>query len=261
MAKTLSDLGINLNLAPVVDLNLQPSSPAIGARQRSFSADPVVVTENARLFIQAHRQNGILTVLKHFPGHGSALGDTHLGFTEVTQTWQSQELQPYRALIKGGLAEAVMTAHIFHRALDATAPATLSSKVINRLLRQDFGFHGVVISDDLQMGAIRQTSYNGHKLDWQETIRLAITAGCDMLLLANNTEYDEAIVGKSVQAVKNLLAEGKITEARIDESYQRILQFKEHRFDISRQALPKRLVAPAVGARYSTTRSKSSVIE
>ena len=102
MAQTLSAAGINHNFAPVVDVNTNPDNPVIGAIGRSFSADPATVTAQAAAFIRAHRDNGITTTLKHFPGHGSSRADSHLGFVDVTDTWQPLELEPYRDLIAAG---------------------------------------------------------------------------------------------------------------------------------------------------------------
>lgn len=218
--KILRDVGINLNLAPVVDVNLNPHSPAIGKNQRSFSADPHIVTAHARATIEGYHSQNILTTLKHFPGHGSAASDSHLGFVDVTTTWQELELEPYRELIRAGLADAIMTAHIFNANLDAQYPATLSRKIITGILREQLGYDGVVMSDDMQMGAISR--YYG----FEQAIELAINAGVDMLALANNLAYDPTIGARAFGVIKQLVSDGKISEQRIDESYQRILRLK-----------------------------------
>lgn len=218
--KILRDLGINLNLAPVVDVNLNPHSPAIGKNQRSFSADPRIVTAHARATIEGYHSQNVLTTLKHFPGHGSATSDSHLGFVDVTTTWQALELEPYRELIRAGLADAIMTAHIFNANLDAQYPATLSQKIITGILRQHLGYDGVVMSDDMQMGAISR--YYG----FEQALELAIHAGVDMLALANNLAYDPTIGARAFGVIKQLVSDGKISEQRIDESYQRIMRLK-----------------------------------
>ncbi|OQY96726.1 MAG: hypothetical protein B6D41_04835 [Chloroflexi bacterium UTCFX4] len=218
--KILRDLGINLNLAPVVDVNLNPHSPAIGKNQRSFSADPRIVTAHARATIEGYHSQNVLTTLKHFPGHGSAASDSHLGFVDVTTTWQALELEPYRELIRAGLADAIMTAHIFNANLDAQYPATLSRKIITGILRQHLGYDGVVMSDDMQMGAISR--YYG----FEQALELAIHAGVDMLALANNLAYDPTIGARAFGVIKQLVRDGKISEQRIDESYQRIMRLK-----------------------------------
>src|SRR5690606_10098573 len=155
MAATLAEAGINLNLAPVVDVNVNPDNPVIGQLERSFSGDPDVVTEQAKAFIEAHHEHGVLCTLKHFPGHGSSEADSHLGFVDVTNLWSRQELEPFRNLIDAGLADAIMTAHIFNANWDSEHPATLSRAVITGILREELGYDGVVITDDMQMGAIR----------------------------------------------------------------------------------------------------------
>ncbi|MFO7633735.1 MAG: glycoside hydrolase family 3 N-terminal domain-containing protein, partial [Caldilinea sp.] len=156
MARTLKAAGANHNFAPVIDLNTNPDNPIIGAIGRSFSADPTIVTEQAAAFIRAHRDNGITTTLKHFPGHGSSRDDSHLGFVDVTDTWQPVELEPYRQLIAQGLVDTIMTAHVFNGQLDPDAVATLSQPIITGILREELGFDGVVFSDDMQIGAIAE---------------------------------------------------------------------------------------------------------
>lgn len=218
--KILRELGINLNLAPVVDVNLNPDSPAIGAIERSFSAEPKIVTAQAAAEIEGYHAQGILCTLKHFPGHGSAAADSHLGFVDVTETWQSSELEPYRDLITAGLADAVMTAHVFNSKLDSEYPATLSHKIITGILREQLGYDGVVISDDMQMGAIRQ--YYG----FEQAVELAIKAGVDILAIANNSIYDAEVGARTVNIVSQLVRDGKISPERIDQSYQRIQRLK-----------------------------------
>ena len=156
MAALLADLGVNLNLAPVVDVNLNSQNPVIGKLERSFSADPAIVTRHALEVLDALHRHGVLGTLKHFPGHGSSTGDSHLGIADVTGTWSPEELEPYRKIMAAGQADVVMTAHIFNANLDPVYPATLSKPIITGLLREELGYDGVVMSDDLQMGAIRR---------------------------------------------------------------------------------------------------------
>lgn len=220
MAQTLAQMGINLNLAPVVDLNLNPENPVIGKVERSFGADPQQVIAHATAFIQAHHAHGVRCTLKHFPGHGSSRTDSHRGFVDVTQTWSPLELEPYRALIDAGLADSVMTAHVFNQAWDATDPATLAPAAIAGLLRTDLGYDGVVISDDIQMGAIREY------YAFTDAVRKAILAGVDIIAIANNSIYDEGAMATGVATIKALVAEGVIPIARIEQSYQRIMALK-----------------------------------
>jgi beta-N-acetylhexosaminidase len=220
MARTLADLGVTLNLAPVVDLAVNPDNPIIAAVERSFSADPAVVTAHARAFIEAHHAGGIGCAIKHFPGQGSATGDTHLGIVDVTDVWTDVELEPFRRLVADGLPDAVLTAHIFNANLDPDHPATLSHATVDGLLRGDIGFDRVVISDDLQMGAIRDA------YGFDEAVALAIEAGIDLLLFANQLVYEPDVATRVVDLVERLVRDGRITEARIDESYRRILALK-----------------------------------
>jgi beta-N-acetylhexosaminidase len=220
IAQTLRSVGINLNLAPVVDLNVDPQNPIIGSLGRSFSADPAVVTAQAGAFIEGHRAVGIKTTLKHFPGHGSSTGDTHIGVVDVTSTWTATELQPFSNLIREHLTDAVLTAHVFNAKLDPAHPATLSKPTVTGILRQRLGWQGVVISDDMQMGAIRKAFGYG------EALRLAIEAGIDILTIAQQQVFEPGIVARTVDLIAGLVANGTISEARIDQSYQRILALK-----------------------------------
>ncbi len=220
IAQTLRKVGINLNFAPDVDLNINPDNPAIGKKGRSFSADPAVVSNQARAYIQAHHRVGILTAIKHFPGHGSAWNDSHLGLADVTDTWQSIELEPYQSLIASGDCDIVMTAHVFQGHLDSLYPATLSRLIITGMLREKLHYKGVIISDDMQMGAITT------KYGQEEAIRLALNAGVDILLFGNNLVYDPQIAEKAFTTVKKLVKAGKISKKRVRQSYRRIMKLK-----------------------------------
>lgn len=224
LAAEMRETGLNWNLAPVVDVNVNPESPAIGAIERAFSADPAVVAAHAQAFSGAMRQRQVIPTLKHFPGHGSAAGDTHLGVTDVTATYNRDlELAPYRELIGGGYDGAVMTAHIVNRNLDAAArPATLSPPIISGLLRQELGFAGVVVSDDMQMGAI-VAEYGP-----EEAAIAAVQAGVDIILLANQQgDYDLQRVYRVRDALLQAVADDILTEERIYQSAERILSLKE----------------------------------
>src|SRR5439155_1127802 len=180
IARTLRSAGINWNLAPVVDVGYNPANPVIVSAARSFSANPRLVAAHARAFVQGMHTEGVLTALKHFPGHGSSYGDSHKGFVDVTATANREaELIPYRMLLAERLADAVMTAHVFNRALDPEFPATLSRATITELLRGELGFDGPVVTDDLRMGAIEQRWGLG------TAAVTALAAGADVLLIAS----------------------------------------------------------------------------
>ncbi len=216
LAQTLLDVGINLNLAPVVDLNVNPSNPAIGELNRSFSPDPQTVVNDASVEINAHRLRGIRTAVKHFPGLGSARVNTDFGVADVTDTWTDRELDPYRALLEQGGLDLVMVGNLVNGQLDDAAPSSLSKATVTGLLRDQLGFDGPVITDDLQAAAIT-SAFGG-----ADAVRMAIEAGCDALLFANQQVYDPEIVRHVVDAVEGLVRDGTITEARIDASVARL---------------------------------------
>jgi len=219
MAKELKSVGINYDLAPVVDLDINPKNYVIHRLGRSFGKDPRVVAMYANEFINAMHKYGVLTSLKHFPGHGSSLGDTHKGFVDVTNLWSKIELEPYRRL--KDKADTVMVAHVYNKKLDRKYPATLSQKVVNGLLRKKIGFDGVVITDDLQMGAITS------KYSLSKTIELAINAGDDILLFGNQLTPKKTVSIKTLVAItKKLIKKGKIKKSTIEKSYKRIQKLK-----------------------------------
>ncbi|MBI5653163.1 MAG: glycoside hydrolase family 3 [Chloroflexi bacterium] len=220
-AQTLASAGINLNLAPVVDLNTNPNNPVIGKIERSFSDDANSVTNHALEIMRAHHARNVLTTLKHFPGHGSSKDDSHLGFVDVTQTWSRGELEPYRKIIAAGQCDTIMTAHVFNANLDSQLPATLSQNILTGILRAELKFDGVIITDDMGMGAIAQHYGFDHALE------LAINAGADILALANNSAtFDENIATRAFVAIKQLVRDGKIPVARIEQAYARVMRLK-----------------------------------
>jgi beta-N-acetylhexosaminidase len=216
LAETLVGVGIDVNLAPVVDLDIDPASQAIGALERSFSADPGVVIAQARATIEAHHDVGVRSVIKHFPGEGSGAGNTDFGFVDVTGTWSRTELEPFRALVGPGSADAVMVGHILNGQLDRDRPASLSRQTVSGLLRDELGWDGVVVSDDLQAGAITA------RFGQAEAVALAIEAGVDLLLFANQQVYEPDIVRQVTDIVVALVEDGRVPEARIDRSVARI---------------------------------------
>lgn len=187
-ARMVADAGFNLNFAPCVDVAVNPSNPIIEGKRRAYSADPARVTACAAEVLHAHARAGVASCLKHFPGHGSSEGDSHLGFTDITRTWrEDEELAPYRALLNHGGRGAgpsprsfVMTGHLFHEALDGAFPTSLSRAVTTALLRERLGFTGPVVTDSLDMRAITD------RYGAAEACILATNAGADLLLDANN---------------------------------------------------------------------------
>ncbi len=220
VGRTLAGLGFNLDFAPDADVDVNPHNPVIGGLGRSFSADPAQVAACAGAFARGLRENGVLTAPKHFPGHGSSTSDSHLGFTDVSATWSEAELIPFRELTRQGLADMVMTAHVFNARIDAKHPATLSRAAIGGLLRRDLGWKGVVVTDDMQMRAV--SAHYGLK----QAIFLAVDAGADILLLGNNLSYDEKLPEKALAALMELVAEGRISPERLRQSWERIQDLK-----------------------------------
>lgn len=219
IAAELEYLGINLNFAPVVDLNINPDSPAIGRIGRSFGRESQLVVNHSGIVIEEHGKVNILNAIKHFPGHGSATSDSHVGFTDVTTTWLEEELTPYRLLIEDGVVDMVMTSHVFNAGIDTEYPATLSQNTLAKL-RDEINFNGVIITDDMNMGAITDN------YGLETAIEKSILAGVDILLFANNLIYDPDIASKAITIIYDLVQNGTIDSDRIDDSYRRILNLK-----------------------------------
>ncbi len=222
-AGTLSMMGFNVNFAPVVDLASNPDNPVINGAERAYSADPEKVAAYAEQVIIAHDNNHVGTALKHFPGHGSSMADTHFGMADVTNLWDESELLPYKILIDKGLVNGVMSSHIVHRGLDQEGyPGTLSRKIITDLLRGKMNYNGVVYTDDMQMQAI--TKHYG----LEEAVYRAIDAGVDMMIFSNNIQGSENRTLDTVHGlITEMIADGRISEERINTSYQRIIALKK----------------------------------
>jgi beta-N-acetylhexosaminidase len=222
-AHTLYKHGLNINFAPVVDLNTNPENPVIGKVERSFGSEATQVTRHATAWVDVHRKYKVGTVLKHFPGHGSSDKDTHLGMADVSDTWTMSELWPYQRLIDSGKVDAIMTAHIVNRALDPEMlPSTLSSEVIGSLLRGLMDYQGVVFSDDMHMAAISK------EYGLEEAIVKAINAGVDVLVFSNNIFDDEKTSGKELhRLIRDHVESGDIPYERIEQSYNRIIKLKQ----------------------------------
>jgi len=221
-ASTLAGLGINVNFAPVVDLAAEPTNPVIVKHGRAFSNNPDSVALLSAEFIKQHRKYGVITSLKHFPGHGSSKADTHLGIADVTNTWTDRELRPYQVLIDSGYADAVMTSHIVNKKLDPKGnPGTLSADILGGILRTRLHYNGVVFSDDMQMHAIAK------HYGLEEAIKLAILAGVDIMTFSNNIAgSDQRTVDKVHSVIRDLVSKGQISRERIDQSFRRIMKLK-----------------------------------
>lgn len=211
-------VGINLNIAPVLDVNNNPENPIISTR--SYGDDPEEVARLGCAYIEGLQHSCVVATAKHFPGHGDTNIDTHLEMPCVPygrERLEKIELYPFRKAIEAGV-DAIMTAHIVFPALDGgNRPATISYAVLTELLRGQLGFKGLIITDCIEMKAVLD-NYGVEKTSVE-----AIKAGADMLCISHTLDYQI----RSAKAIKKAVLNGEISEARIDESVERILQMKE----------------------------------
>lgn len=217
MGRELKVLGINMNLAPSLDVNNNPLNPIIGVR--SYGEDPKYVAEFGLNYIRALQRAGVVATGKHFPGHGDTEVDSHIALPSISHSLnrlREVELYPFKKAIDGGL-DAIMTAHILFKALEKELPATLSYNVITKLLREELGFDGIVITDCMEMKAI--STYFGTSNAAIE----AIKAGADIILVSHTLETQIA----TVEAIEKAVMEGDIPVEKIDDSVERILAVKE----------------------------------
>ncbi len=224
MASGLKSAGFTVNFGPVVDLNLNTANPVIARYGRSFGADAEGVAAYAGAFVAAHRRAGVLTALKHFPGHGSSSSDSHEGFVDITRTWQPVELEPFRRMIAAGDADMVMVAHLYHAKFGTDPaqrlPSSLSPSWIEGVLRAQLGFEGVVVTDDLEMGAIRQ------HFTLAESVIAAVRAGADILLFSNTVEPRLSLADDVQKILVDEAERNPAFKARIAESFARIVALK-----------------------------------
>ena len=217
MAETMADAGIDLDLAPVVDVNVNPANPAIGALDRSFSADPSIVAAMAEAEIHGLHEFGIRAAIKHFPGLGSASANTDLDHVDVTRTWTEAELEPYETLIAAGLPDAVMTGHMVNDTLDPGVPASLSARPSTGCCAGALGWTGAVITDDLGAEAIAIALHarGGGRARARGRQRPAALRQPDGLRAGpGGASWSRRSLG--------LVTTGRISEARIDQSIERI---------------------------------------
>lgn len=224
-AAVVRDAGFNVNFAPVVDVNVYAKNPIIGKHGRSFSSASNTVIDYARVFIDAHHRMGILTALKHFPGHGSSRRDSHKAFVDISDTWtRERELAPFSALANDPrYGDMVMVGHLYHNELSpgGRIPATLSADAINGLLRDKMGYQGVVVTDDLEMRAVRDN------FSYRETIVKAVLAGNDILLISNSDKPDLKLPEKTATIIKQAVNAGEIGLDVLERAFDRIRLLKK----------------------------------
>ena len=236
MGREMAAVGINMDMAPVLDVNTNAANPVIG--DRAFGDSPIVVEEHGLAMIVGLQDRRVIACAKHFPGHGATSADSHLELPEVKVSLRQLErihLRPFEHAITNRLA-AVMTAHVRYPALDPAAPATLSKKILTGLLRRAMGFEGLIITDDLEMKAISA------RHDPASAAVKAFQAGADILLFCRDTEAPRRTVELLAQAV----ARGRLSEARVDASLARILRMKE-RFLLGNKPPTRTGIARVVG--------------
>ena len=216
LGREMRAVGINMDYAPVLDINTNPENPIIG--KRAFSSDPEWAAKLGVAFLRGFQEAGVLAVGKHFPGHGDTSQDSHLTLPHVdreSSTLRDIELTPFRAAIQNGL-EIIMTAHVIYHAWDTKFPATFSRPIIQHLLREKLGFKGLIISDDLEMKAV------GDHFPFESFARLGTQAGIDLFLICHDTGKIKDFMEQMVRDVET----GEIPDLTIDQSVRRILQIK-----------------------------------
>ncbi|MGQ0811445.1 MAG: beta-N-acetylhexosaminidase [Nitrospiraceae bacterium] len=217
IAGELRSVGVNMNMAPVLDVNSNPDNPVIG--DRAFGTTPAIVCEMGLATLAGLQDNKVVACGKHFPGHGDTNADSHKELPVVDaplERLREMELRPFRHAIENGLA-TLMTAHVLYQALDPQLPATLSPTIINTLLREDLKFDGLVLTDDLEMHAIID-----HYGIEDAAVR-SFLAGADVLLICKERAREMA----AIRAIETAVLDGTITEGRLDVSLRRIAHVKQ----------------------------------
>jgi beta-N-acetylhexosaminidase len=215
VAQELRSVGVNLNFAPVIDVR-QTEAPVIG--DRSFSRDCQVVANLGSALIRGQQKGGVLSVAKHFPGHGGATVDSHEDLPKVEKTlaeFEELDWQPFRRAVRSRV-EGVMTAHILCPNLDPGKPATLSKKILQDILRKDIRFNKLIFSDDMEMGAIAK------HFSAKDSVMMAVEAGCDHLIFGHKLELAE----EALDNLTTAFVDGALPMARLDESLERIRDAK-----------------------------------
>jgi beta-N-acetylhexosaminidase len=223
MARELASVGINVNFGPVLDLSVNAGNPVVVRRKRSFGKDPDSVAKLGGAFIEAHREANVVPVAKHFPGHGSSWTDSHKVLPDISRGWREVELEPYVDLSRDGMLDMVMIGHLYHpRFSDGDRlPASLSAKAVHALRAKGYiGFRGVVVSDDLEMGAVR------FDYPLEERVVMAVNAGIDLLVFSNVKSRNPELGVKIHAIIADAVRDGRIKRMRIEEAYGRILRLK-----------------------------------
>jgi beta-N-acetylhexosaminidase len=217
LADEIKAFGYNMNFAPVLDINSNPQNTVIG--NRAFGDDAEIVRRLGVSTMKGIKSGGVISVVKHFPGHGDTLADSHAGLPIVNHNMDrlnAVELVPFKDAVRQG-ADAVMVAHILMNKIDGENPATMSGAVVTGILRRQMGFEGVIITDDMTMGAITQN------YDIGEAAVKAFCAGADIILVCHGNDNQF----KVINALENAIISGTISKERLNESLKRILKLKQ----------------------------------
>lgn len=223
IGESLKVTGFNMNYAPVLDIFSNPKNTVIG--DRAFGSDVETVSTMGIATMKGIEEEGIISVIKHFPGHGDTSVDSHYGLPIVYKTLEELEnfeLIPFKKAIKEG-CKAIMVSHILLDKIDKQNPSSMSETVVTDILREQLGFDGVVITDDMEMGAITEN------FTVEDACVQSIIAGCDIVLIGSGNES----IYNTIQAIKDSILNGKITEERINESVVRIIKLKNEYFKMN----------------------------
>lgn len=228
LAAELTAVGISLDYTPVLDILTNPDNPVIG--DRALSTTAADVARLGRVIIRTLQENGIAACGKHFPGHGDTSTDSHFELPLIEHPpdrIDRVELVPFRAAIEAGVA-SIMTAHILIPALDADRPATLSRRLVTDMLKDELGYDGLVLSDDLEMKAI------GARYGMEEATVMAIASGCDAVLMCGEEQEKQA---RAIEAVIHAVERGELPEKRLEDALTRHRRVKERFLTRRRQPL------------------------
>lgn len=229
MARTLAELGFNLNFGPVADLAINPRNPVVARLGRSYGRQSVDVVPYADAFIRAHQHAGVFTAAKHFPGHGSSSLDPHRTSVDATRSWSPKELEPFRGLFRQNPPEFVMTSHLLLQSevLGIHDPELATfSQPLTETLRRNLGFGGLVVTDDLTMDAIKLNYEIG------AAVRNAIAAGYDLVIIANLGPYPERIISRVIEAVADTAESDPEFRVALVSAAARVDQFWEKQFRV-----------------------------
>jgi len=217
--RELRSAGFNVNMAPTVDIQ-DPRNPVIGKYDRGFSSDVNKISSYAGAFIQGFASAGVACSIKHFPGHGSSRSDSHNGFVDISDTWKPEEIVPFQKL--ASQSPMVMGGHLYHPEFsNGRSPVTFSQKALVSKLRKGLGYNGVIITDDLDMGAIRK------RFQLKEAIILALAAGNDLLLLSNSLSYDADLPANAAGWITQAVKDGRVSQGSLKSSYNRVMAVKK----------------------------------